>query len=96
MGSIQRGGIIRKNGNGTLERVDSTNTYIGSATLENGRIVTKRFRCIGFKEDEVAERWLKWQWRETEKAAGRFGAQSGSEDDDKESKQTGGTGFVTA
>ena len=66
MGSIQRGGIIRKNDNGTLERIDGTNTYIGSATLESGRVITKRFRCQGFDEEAVAERWLKWQGRKTE------------------------------
>lgn len=63
MGSNQRGGIIRKNDNGTLERIDGTNTYIGSATLENGRVITKRFRCKGFDEDDVARRWEKWQCR---------------------------------
>lgn len=69
MGSIQRGGMIRRNDNGTLERVDGTNTYIGSATLENGKVITKRFRCVGFKEDEVADRWLKWQSKAAEKMA---------------------------
>lgn len=66
MGSIQRGGIIRKNDNGTLERVDGTNTYIGSATLPSGKVVTKRFRCQGFDEDEVERRWLKWQGKNDE------------------------------
>lgn len=60
---VQRGGIIRKNDNGTLERIDGTHTYIGSATLENGRVITKRFRCKGFDEEDVARRWETWQCR---------------------------------
>lgn len=72
MGSIQRGGIVRKNDNGTLERVDGTNTYIGSATLSDGKVITKRFRCTGFDEDEVAERWLKWQGKNAEKMREAF------------------------
>ena len=67
MGSMQRGGIIRKNDNGTLERIGKTNTYVGSATLDSGRVITQRFRCKGFKEDEVAERWEKWQCKELSK-----------------------------
>ena len=67
MGSVQRGGIIRKNDNGTLERIGKTNTYVGSATLDSGKVITQRFRCKGFKEDEVAERWEKWQCRELSK-----------------------------
>ena len=67
MGSVQRGGIIRKNDNGTLERIGKTNTYVGSATLDSGKVITQRFRCKGFKEDEVAERWEKWQYRELSK-----------------------------
>lgn len=67
MGSMQRGGIVRKNDNGTLERIDGSRTYIGSATLPSGKVVTKRFRRNGFDEDEVAERWLKWQGKSIEK-----------------------------
>ena len=66
MGSVQRGGIIRSNDNGTLERIDGTNTYVGSATLESGKVLTKRFRCQGFDEDDVARRWLKWQGKNVE------------------------------
>lgn len=58
---VQRGAIVRKNDNGTLEWVDNSRTYIGTATLPNGKVITKRFRRNGFDEDEVAERWLKWQ-----------------------------------
>lgn len=60
---VQRGAIVRKNDNGTLEWVDGSRTYIGSATLPNGKVITKRFRRNGFDEEEVAERWLKWQGR---------------------------------
>lgn len=84
MGSIQRGGVIRRNDNGTLERVDGTNTYIGSATLENGKVITKRFRCVGFKEDEVADRWLKWQGKTAEKMAEKREEQEARENEDKE------------
>ena len=66
MGSIQRGGMVAKNDNGTLERVDGTNTYIGSATLENGKVITKRFRGNVPNEPKIIERWLKWQGRKTE------------------------------
>lgn len=84
MGSIQRGGMIRRNDNGTLERVDGTNTYIGSATLENGKVITKRFRCVGFKEDEVADRWLKWQSKAAEKMAEKREEQEARKNEDKE------------
>lgn len=63
MGSINRGGVIRRNDNGTLERIGKTNTYVGSATLPDGKVITKRFRCDGFNEEEVSQRWLKWQGR---------------------------------
>lgn len=61
MGSIQRGGMVSRNDNGTLERVDGTNTYIGSATLESGKVVTKRFRGPWQNEDKIIDQWLKWQ-----------------------------------
>ena len=61
MGSIQRGAIISQNNNGTLERVDGTSTYIGSATLSNGKVITKRFRSHSRDDAEVTERWLAWQ-----------------------------------
>lgn len=64
---VQRGSIIRTNDFGTLERVGRTNTYIGSTTLPDGKVITKRFRCTGFDEEEVARRWRKWQGRESEK-----------------------------
>jgi len=63
MGSVQRGGVIRRNDNGTLERIGKTNTYVGSATLPDGKVLTKRFRCEGFDEEAVSQRWLKWQGR---------------------------------
>ena len=66
MGSTQRGAIVSRNDNGTLERVDGTNTYIGSATLESGKVVTKRFRRTGNDEAEVERKWLKWQGRNIE------------------------------
>ena len=66
MGNVQRGGIIRKNDYGTLERVGKTNTYIGSTTLPDGRVLTKRFRMSGWDEDGIAERWLRWQCRNAE------------------------------
>ena len=66
MGSVQRGGVIARNDNGTLERIDKTNTYIGSATLDSGRVITKRFRCTGFDEDDVIERWEKWQGKKND------------------------------
>jgi len=66
MGSVQRGGLVKKNDNGTLERVDGTNTYIGSATLESGKVLTKRFRCQGFDEADVIGRWEKWQGKKGE------------------------------
>lgn len=67
MGSIQRGAIVRKNDNGTLEWVDGSRTYIGTATLSSGKVLTKRFRRNGFNEEEVAERWLKWQGKNLDK-----------------------------
>ena len=63
MGSIQRGGMVAKNDNGTLERVDGTNTYIGSATLQNGKVITKRFRGVSQKQDKIIESWERWQCR---------------------------------
>lgn len=66
MGSIQRGALIKKNDNGTLERIDGTGTYIGSATLANGKVVTKTFRSSSRDNDEVEKRWLKWQGKEIE------------------------------
>lgn len=64
MGSIQRGALIKKNDNGTLERVDGTGTYIGSATLPNGKVVTHTFRSSSRNNDEVEKRWLKWQGKQ--------------------------------
>ena len=63
---VQRGGIIRSNEFGTLERVDGTRTYIGSTTLPDGKVLTKRFRMSGWDEEAIAERWLKWQGRKSD------------------------------
>lgn len=68
MGSIQRGGMVARNDNGTLERVDGSNTYIGSATLENGKVITKRFRGNVPEESKIIERWEKWQGRKGDDA----------------------------
>ena len=67
MGSIQRGGMVAKNDNGTLERIDGTNTYIGSATLPNGKVITQRFRGNVPDEKNLVERWLKWQGKKLDK-----------------------------
>lgn len=61
MGKIQRGAIIKSNDNGTLERIDGTGTYIGSATLPSGQVLTKTFRSSSRDEKDVVKRWLKWQ-----------------------------------
>ena len=66
MGSVQRGAIIRQNECGTLERVDGSSTYIGTTTLESGKVLTKKFRSHSRDDDEVAERWLRWQGRKEE------------------------------
>lgn len=66
MGSVQRGAMVCRNDNGTLERVDGTGTYIGSATLESGKVVTKRFRSANRDEESVKDKWLKWQGRNVE------------------------------
>lgn len=70
MGSIKRGATIKKNDNGTLERVDGSRTYIGSATLPSGEVITKRFRRNGHDEDEIVERWLKWQGKNSDEEVG--------------------------
>ena len=59
----KRGATVAENGNGTLERVDGTNTYIGTATLASGKVLTKRFRGEPSCEADVIERWEKWQGR---------------------------------
>ena len=68
MSSNQRGGIVAKNDNGTLERVDGSSTYIGSATLENGKVITKRFRGGVPDEPKIIQRWEKWQGKKGEEA----------------------------
>lgn len=67
MGSAQRGAIIFKNDNGTLERVDGTSTYVGTATLPNGKVLTKKFRSAARDDDEVRQRWLAWQVKQDRK-----------------------------
>ena len=66
MGSVQRGAMVARNDNGTLEKPDSKNVYIGSATLENGKVITKRFRGVPKDEQKIIESWEKWQCRKTE------------------------------
>lgn len=81
MGSIQRGGMVCKNDNGTLERVDGTSTYIGSATLPSGKVITKRFRCANHDEEELKSRWLKWQGRNSLKPNGDDGKEKQAEEE---------------
>lgn len=73
MGSKHRGAVISKNSSGTLERVDGTSTYIGSITMPNGKVFTKRFRSASRNDEEVTERWLKWQERNLEDLTNVFG-----------------------
>ena len=63
---VQRGGIVRRNDYGTLERISGSRTYIGSATLSNGKVITKRFRGCVPDEPKIIESWEKWQCRKTE------------------------------
>ena len=63
---VQRGGIVRRNDYGTLERISGSRTYIGSATLPNGKVITKRFRGCVPDEPKIIESWEKWQCRKTE------------------------------
>lgn len=67
MKPVQRGAIIRQNDCGTLERVDGSSTYVGTATLENGKVLTKKFRSSSRDDDEVAGRWLRWQGKNVER-----------------------------
>lgn len=73
MGSIKRGATISENANGTLERVDGTSTYIGSITMPDGKVFTKRFRSSSRDNDEVTKRWLKWQEKNLEDLTNVFG-----------------------
>lgn len=66
MGSIQKGYVIAKNEFGTLERVDHSNTCIGSTTLPDGKVITKRFRGTITDQDKTIASWEKWQGRENE------------------------------
>ena len=59
----KRGATVAENDNGKLERVDGTNTYIGTATLASGKVLTKRFRGEPSYEADVIARWEKWQGR---------------------------------
>ena len=63
---VQRGGIVRRNDYGTLERISGSRTYIGSATLPDGKVITKRFRGCVPDEPKIIERWERWQCRKTE------------------------------
>ena len=65
---VQRGAIVAQNDNGTLERVDGTSTYVGTATLPNGKVLTKRFRSAERNNDEVSQRWLAWQVKQSKRA----------------------------
>ena len=58
--------MVARNDNGTLEKPDSKNVYIGSATLENGKVITKRFRGVPKDEQKIIESWEKWQCRKVE------------------------------
>lgn len=66
MGSIQRGAIVSRNDNGTLERIDGKSAYVGTATLASGKVLKKTFRSAARDDDEVTARWLKWQGRQEE------------------------------
>ena len=69
MGSIQKGCVIAKNEFGTLERVDGSRTCIGSTTLPDGKVITKRFRGNITEQDKVIARWEKWQSRSNDEDA---------------------------
>ena len=85
----RRGAITRSNDNGTLERVDGTNTYIGTATLPSGKVLTKRFRGSWDDEDEIARRWEKWQCRHNDdEDGGEYYFEEG-DDNMEETKRTG-------
>ena len=58
----KRGGTVAENGNGKLERV-SPSTCVGTATLESGKVLTKRFRGSVPEEADIVARWEKWQGR---------------------------------
>lgn len=66
MGSIQKGCVIAKNEFGTLERVDGSNTCIGSTTLPDGKVITKRFRGKITDQEETIKSWEAWQGRKSE------------------------------
>lgn len=61
MGSIKRGSTVASNDNGTLEHVDGSSTYIGTATMPDGKVITKRFRDSSRDIDAVTLRWQAWQ-----------------------------------
>ena len=62
----KRGGTVAENENGKLERDGSSNTYIGTATLDDGKVITKRFRGNVPDEPRIIASWEKWQGRKTE------------------------------
>lgn len=65
MGSIQKGCVIAKNEFGTLERVDGSNTCVGSTTLPDGKVITKRFRGKITDQEKTIKSWEAWQGRES-------------------------------
>ena len=87
--ATRRGAITRSNDNGTLERVDGTNTYIGTATLPSGKVLTKRFRGNWNDEDEIVQRWERWQCRHDDDDDGGQDYYYEEGEDMEETKRTG-------
>ncbi len=50
--------VMASNGNGSLVRIDHTNTYEGTATVD-GKVVKKKFRST--TREEAISRWMSWQ-----------------------------------
>ena len=61
------GDVMAQNKNGTLVRIDHTNTYEGTATAEDGAVLKKKFRCS--TREEAIDRWQSWQKGKEEKMA---------------------------
>ena len=49
-----------------MERVDGSNTCIGSTTLPDGKVITKRFRGKITDQEETIKSWEAWQGRKSE------------------------------
>lgn len=64
--SGKRGGTVASNDNGVLERDGSSSTYIGTATLDDGKVLTKRFRGNVKDEPRIIESWKRWQGRKAD------------------------------